>query len=143
VALAEAAVAGGVGARIEGVADHAALFGESPSRAVLCIAPDAEAAVRERAGRAGVTLRALGPATGDRLVIDGLVDVAVGALTAAWRDCIPFAFEVAWGVTGKGCSQCVVCGRIACRDASATRLGASGGGQAIPIHTPTSAQVLE
>jgi phosphoribosylformylglycinamidine synthase len=95
VALAEAAVAGGTGARIEGVVDHAALFGESPSRAVVCVAPDDEATVRERAGRAGVPLRALGRAGGDRLVIDGLVDVAIGALTAAWRDCIPFAFDVA------------------------------------------------
>jgi phosphoribosylformylglycinamidine synthase II len=95
LAVAEAAVAGGVGAQIAGVDGHRALFGESPSRAIVCVAPDGLADLADRARSGGVPLRSLGPVGGDRLVVDGLLDVAVSALRAAWRHRLPSAFGVA------------------------------------------------
>jgi phosphoribosylformylglycinamidine synthase len=95
LAVAEAAVAGGTGARLDAVRGHAAVFGEAPSRALLCVAPGDEGTVMDRARRAGVPVRVLGPAGGDRLVIGDVVDVGLGDLTAAWRTRIPSAFEVA------------------------------------------------
>jgi phosphoribosylformylglycinamidine synthase II len=95
VAAAEAAVVSGVGARVPGIDGHAALFGESPSRVLLCLAPDAVDTVSQRARKAGVPIKVLGEAGGDRLAVDGLLDVAVGALSASWRDRLPSAFGVA------------------------------------------------
>jgi phosphoribosylformylglycinamidine synthase len=95
VALAEAAVAGQAGVRVGDVDGHAGLFGESPSRVLLCVAPGAVAALAERARVGGVPMRSLGPVGGDRVVVEGLLDVAVSALSAAWQDCLPSAFRVA------------------------------------------------
>ena len=95
VALAEAAVVAGVGARIEGVDGHAALFGEAPSRVLACVAPEALAKVAGRAAAAGVPMRVLGVAGGDRVVVDGLLDVAVATLATAWRQRLPDAFGIA------------------------------------------------
>ncbi|HZQ87781.1 MAG TPA: phosphoribosylformylglycinamidine synthase subunit PurL [Acidimicrobiales bacterium] len=91
VALAEMAAASGVGARASGVADHAALFSEAPSRVVACIAPDKVAAVRAAAQAAGVPFTELGAAGGERLVIGDLVDLAVAEITGRWRDSLPAA----------------------------------------------------
>jgi phosphoribosylformylglycinamidine synthase len=95
LALAEAAVATGVGAVVTGVDGHAALFGESPSRVLASVAPDAVATVVARAEAAGTPARVLGRAQGDRLVVEALLDVAVPTLTAAWRERLPGAFGVA------------------------------------------------
>jgi phosphoribosylformylglycinamidine synthase II len=95
LALAEAAVATGVGALVTGVDGHAALFGESPSRVLACVASDAVATVMARAEAAGVPARVFGRAQGDRLVVEALLDVAVTTLTAAWRERLPGAFGVA------------------------------------------------
>ncbi|HKA04656.1 MAG TPA: AIR synthase related protein, partial [Acidimicrobiales bacterium] len=95
LALAEAAVAGGVGVRIGGVDGHGALFAESPSRAIVCVAADRRADLADRAEAGGVPLRTLGRVGGDRLEVEGLLDVAVSALSAAWRDRLPSAFGVA------------------------------------------------
>ncbi len=95
VALAEAAVAGNSGVRVDAGVGHAVLFGESPSRVVLCVAAGDEVGVVERAERAGVPVRALGRAGGDRFTVGDLVDAALVDLAAAWRDRIPFAFQVA------------------------------------------------
>jgi phosphoribosylformylglycinamidine synthase len=81
VALAEMAVRAGSGCRVRGVASNAALFGESPSR-VLAATQHPEA-LAERARRAGVEVRLLGEVAGDRLVVEGLVDLSVGALSEA------------------------------------------------------------
>jgi hypothetical protein len=56
------------------------------------VAPDRLDAVRERAEGAGVALRVLGRAGGDRLVVDGVLDVGVADLARAWRDHLPAAF---------------------------------------------------
>jgi phosphoribosylformylglycinamidine synthase II len=81
VALAECAARSGVGARVEGIADHAELFSEGPSRVVVASA-QAEAVVAAAAA-AQVPVRPLGVAGGDRLVVAGLVDLAVTDVVAA------------------------------------------------------------
>jgi phosphoribosylformylglycinamidine synthase II len=90
-ALAEMAVASGVGcsvARIHGLAD---LFGESSGRVVVAVAPDALAGLEERATAAGVEVTRLGLATGDRIVVKGLLDLALDDAVTAWRDRLPSA----------------------------------------------------
>ena len=47
--------------------------------------------VLARAAAAGVVARILGQPGGDRLVVEGLVDVSVADATAAWRDALPGA----------------------------------------------------
>jgi phosphoribosylformylglycinamidine synthase len=91
VALAEMAVRSGVGFRVAGVESHVELFAESPSRVAVCAEPDAAQEVFRRAGDAGVPATFLGGSGGDRLVVEGLVDVSVEEATAAWRDAIPHA----------------------------------------------------
>ena len=91
VALAEMAVRAGVGCRVAGIATHAHLFSEAPSRVVLAVAPERVDAVVARADAAGVPATMLGRGGGDRVVVDGLVDEPLERLAAAWRDAIPAA----------------------------------------------------
>jgi phosphoribosylformylglycinamidine synthase subunit PurL len=94
VALAEMAVSSGIGFTAEGVADHAALFGEEPSRVVFSVPDSARAEVGRRAGAAGLGWVRLGRAGGDRLVVAGLVDLALADAEAAWRGSLPAALGV-------------------------------------------------
>ena len=92
VALAEMAVASSLGFAVSGIAGHAELFGEGPSRVVVCTADRAGAdAVLARAAAAGVPARELGRVGGDHLVIDGLLEVTVVDAAAAFHGCIPAA----------------------------------------------------
>ncbi len=91
VALAEMALHAQVGFRVGGVAGHAELFSESPSRVVACATGAAVAEIERRAGDAGVAVTVLGDAGGDRLVVDGLLDVGLAEATAAWRERLPGA----------------------------------------------------
>jgi len=91
VALAEMAIGGGVGVSAARVHSAAELFGESPGRAVLCVAPQDLAEVVRRHEDAGVGCVRLGLATGDRLTVKDLLDVPLAELTKAWRDAIPSA----------------------------------------------------
>jgi phosphoribosylformylglycinamidine synthase len=91
VALAELAVRSGIGFRVAGPATHAELFSESPSRVIVCARPEAAQEIVRRAGDAGVPAAFLGGSGGDRLVVQGLVDVAVSEAQAAWRGAIPEA----------------------------------------------------
>jgi phosphoribosylformylglycinamidine synthase subunit PurL len=91
LALAEMAVQSGVGFRVAGVAGHAGLFSESPSRVVVCAEPDAAQDVFRRAGEAGVTAAFLGGSGGDRLVVEGMIDVALADAVDAWREALPRA----------------------------------------------------
>jgi phosphoribosylformylglycinamidine synthase len=93
VAVAEMAVRGGVGCLLDGepFASHARLFSEAPSRVVVCVADGDVDALTHRAAGAGIAVTSIGAAGGDRLVLGGLVDVAVERLTTAWRDAIPLA----------------------------------------------------
>jgi phosphoribosylformylglycinamidine synthase subunit PurL len=99
-ALAEMAVAGGVGARVTVPPDDAAggvahrwLFGESPSRFLLAIDPAAEGEVGRRLTAAGVPATVVGEAGGDRLVVEGppsaALDLDLAEVTAAWRGRLP------------------------------------------------------
>ncbi|HWC09994.1 MAG TPA: AIR synthase-related protein, partial [Acidimicrobiales bacterium] len=91
LAVAEMVVRSGVGAHLSGIGGHAALFSETPSRVVACGVPDRVAEVAERAAAAGVPVASLGRAGGDRLVVDGLVDLDVVDATSAWRRALPGA----------------------------------------------------
>jgi phosphoribosylformylglycinamidine synthase len=87
VALAEMAVHSRTGVTVRGIATAGELFSESPSRVVVCEADPGETTARARA--AGVTVTELGVAGGDRLVVEGLVDVALVDLVHAWRSTLP------------------------------------------------------
>jgi phosphoribosylformylglycinamidine synthase len=87
VALAEMAVHSRTGLVVSAIADHAELFSESPSRVVVCT-PNPDAIVA-RATSAGVVVSQLGIAGGERLVVEGLVDLALADLERAWRSRLP------------------------------------------------------
>jgi phosphoribosylformylglycinamidine synthase subunit PurL len=91
VALAEMAFAGGVGVRVTGVDDHAQLFSEAPSRVVVCAVPERAPEVLRRAADAGVPASLLGGSGGDRLVVEGLVDLALDEARDRWRSAVPSA----------------------------------------------------
>ena len=91
VALAEMAVASGVGLNVARLADHVDLFSESVGRAVLCVAPDQVRAVLDVLEAHGVAHSRIGAASGDRIVVKDLLDVALDEVTTAWRDRIPNA----------------------------------------------------
>ncbi|HEX2023542.1 MAG TPA: AIR synthase-related protein, partial [Acidimicrobiales bacterium] len=91
VALAEMAVRSSVGFRVTGVAGHAELFSETPSRVVACVEPTQVDAVVARAADAGVGVADLGSAGGDSLVVEGVVDVSVSDARHAWQRTIPAA----------------------------------------------------
>ena len=95
MALAELAVPSQVGFTVRGVADGTALFSESPSRVVVCVEADRAATVGQRCDAGGVPWTELGRAGGDRLVVEGLLDLALDEAVAAWRDRLPVAFGVA------------------------------------------------
>ncbi|HEV2369090.1 MAG TPA: phosphoribosylformylglycinamidine synthase subunit PurL [Acidimicrobiales bacterium] len=83
LALAEMAVRSGVGFSASGLAGHAELFSEAPSRVVVCTgAPDA---VVQRTGGSGVPVARLGRAEGSRLVVEGLIDLELAAAVDTWR----------------------------------------------------------
>lgn len=93
VALAECAMAGGVGARIDtlpgGLPRHAALFGEDQARYVLAVPQDRVEVVRARADAAGVPLLALGETGGDGLSLPGLRAISIEALKDAHESWLP------------------------------------------------------
>ncbi|MBA2281420.1 MAG: hypothetical protein H0W25_09340, partial [Acidimicrobiia bacterium] len=60
-------------------------------RVVVAAAPDQMAAVLDGAAAAGVPTSRIGLATGDRLVVKDLLDVAVADLTSSWHDHLPAA----------------------------------------------------
>jgi phosphoribosylformylglycinamidine (FGAM) synthase-like enzyme len=94
VAVAEMAVASGVGVVIGGISSHRGLFGEAPSRVVACVANAEIDVVLRMAADAGVPVTELGMAGGDRIVIDGIVDVDVADAIEAWRTALPRALGI-------------------------------------------------
>jgi phosphoribosylformylglycinamidine synthase len=94
VALAEMAVKSGTGCRLEAIGGHQELFGEGPSRVLLSVPRAHLQDVVIRAEAAQVPVKELGVAGGDRLVIEGLLDVGVADAVAAWRGALPTAFSV-------------------------------------------------
>jgi phosphoribosylformylglycinamidine synthase len=87
VALAELSARSGIGLQVAGVADHHELFSEAPSRVVVCTTRRNE--LISRAAGAGVGFRVLGTAGGDRVVVEGLVDLSVAEVTGRWRGRLP------------------------------------------------------
>jgi phosphoribosylformylglycinamidine synthase len=90
VALAEMAMAGGIGARVEaeGLA-HAFFFGEDQGRYVLAAPPAESAALAEEAKRLGVPLARLGVTGGDALKLGDAAPIALAALTKAYENWLP------------------------------------------------------
>jgi phosphoribosylformylglycinamidine synthase subunit PurL len=68
---------------------HRWLFGESPSRFVLAVDPAAIGEVQRRATAAGVAAVTVGDAGGDRLTVEGQVDVPLADAVAAWKGRLP------------------------------------------------------
>ena len=87
VALTEMAVRSGIGLRVAGLSDHHELFTEAPSRVVVCTTRRTELVAR--AAEAGVGFRVLGATGGDRVVMEGLVDLDLAEATSAWRSRLP------------------------------------------------------
>jgi phosphoribosylformylglycinamidine synthase len=93
VALAEMAVKSGTGCHVSGVEGTLGLFGEGPSRVVASVPIANLAHVAARAAQVGIPVQELGTAGGDRLVIDGLIDVPVAEAIAAWAGALPAVFS--------------------------------------------------
>jgi phosphoribosylformylglycinamidine synthase len=89
--LAESALRYGVGARLQLAGDaFTALFSESAARAVVTTSdPDA---VRAAAERAGVPVADLGTTGGAALSVEGLLDLPLAELRAAWTATLPALF---------------------------------------------------
>jgi phosphoribosylformylglycinamidine synthase len=90
-ALAEMAVAGGIGATVARIADHVDLFAESPSRVLACVEPDRLPLLERVCAASDVPVTRLGVATGDRLVVKDLLELDLDDLAATWHGRIPEA----------------------------------------------------
>ncbi|MES1150314.1 MAG: AIR synthase-related protein, partial [Dongia sp.] len=93
VAVAEMAMASGIGARLEGrpkeSPNHAYWFGEDQSRYILTLR-EADAAEFETAARAaGVAVRRLGTTGGDELTLAGAGAISVAELKSAHEAFFP------------------------------------------------------
>jgi phosphoribosylformylglycinamidine synthase len=94
--LGELVARSGVGLRLGGLETPGDLFAEAASRVVVCAPPGTDpTGFEQRAEAVGVALVHLGEAGGDRLVVDGLVDLALASVTEAWRDSLPQALTSA------------------------------------------------
>jgi phosphoribosylformylglycinamidine synthase subunit PurL len=91
IALAECAIASGVGAEIDVPIGVAELFAEVPLRVV--IATGAPGTVVEAARAAGVEARVIGAVGGDTLVVDDALRVRVADLSSAFSGRIPTALD--------------------------------------------------
>jgi phosphoribosylformylglycinamidine synthase len=91
VCLAELASVAGVGLRVHGVHGHAELFCESPSRVVVCSREPG--VVLDAAEDSGVPAVVIGSAGGDRVVVEGLLDLDLDLVTQARRDRLPLALD--------------------------------------------------
>jgi phosphoribosylformylglycinamidine synthase subunit PurL len=92
VALAEAAIGGGHGFAVTLVSDlpaHVTLFSESAARAVVSVDPADEDDLVSLASEHGVPAVRIGETGGPRALVEGLVDVPVHDLVAAWEGAIP------------------------------------------------------
>jgi phosphoribosylformylglycinamidine synthase len=98
VAIAEMAIAGGVGAELDlgtvpgpVLPDALVCFSESASRVVASVALDRVAGVLGRCAAAGVKAAVVGEAGGTALEAKGAFRVTVDAAARAWRDALPAA----------------------------------------------------
>ena len=93
VALAEMAINGSIGARVDltfdGSTPAEACFAEPASVVVCSVDPARTAEVLGRASAVGLPVRVVGEAGGNRLVATGAFDVAVADAADTWRNAIP------------------------------------------------------
>ncbi len=91
VALAEMAMAGGIGASVEaeGGLSHAFFFGEDQGRYVLTAPSTQSAVIAEAAKRLGVPLARIGSTGGGALTLGGADPVPLAALTKAYENWLP------------------------------------------------------
>jgi len=87
------AVRSEVGFDVDDLTSVEALFGEHPSRVIVCVDPDKLGEVHRRHVNAGVAAKLLGTAEGDRLVVEGVLDIALDDVRNAWRDRLPAALS--------------------------------------------------
>ncbi len=91
--LVEMALAANIGARITldrlDLPAHAALFGEDQARYLVALPENTAAAFLARAAAAGVPAVRLGTAGGDRLIVEGVLDLALAALREAHEGWLP------------------------------------------------------
>jgi phosphoribosylformylglycinamidine synthase len=90
VALAEMAMAGGLGATLDppsGIAAHAWLFGEDQARYIIEMS--AELAVQTLAAKGGVPIRRIGTVGGVALTLPGGGAISVAQLKAAHEAWLP------------------------------------------------------
>ena len=98
VALAEMAMARGLGATIESSGpEHAFFFGEDQGRYVLTAAPAETAAIVEEAARLGVLVLRIGVTGGETLRLGGAAPVALAALREAHETWFPDTMDHAQG----------------------------------------------
>jgi phosphoribosylformylglycinamidine synthase subunit PurL len=92
IALAESAIAGGVGFAVMLPGDqpgHVGLFSESASRVVVSVAPERATELEDAAVEAGVSFIRLGETGGRGVVFDGLLETTVAEIAAVYEDAIP------------------------------------------------------
>ncbi len=92
VAIAEMAIASGIGASLEaapGFPAHAFWFGEDQARYLLTAAPVDFPKIEARAAEVGVQLRHLGITGGDRLTLAGETPILVSSLQARHESWLP------------------------------------------------------
>lgn len=93
VALAEMAMASGIGARIESIPSsapaHAALFGEDQARYLLAVKPEETAAVIAEAKAAGVPIARIGVTGGANIELPGEAPISVAELAQAHQSWLP------------------------------------------------------
>ena len=93
VALAEMAMAGGLGATVTalpgGVAAHAALFGEDQGRYLLTCQAGSVDGIIDRLARGGVPVSCIGDTGGDALTLPGERPISIAELTRAHESWLP------------------------------------------------------
>ena len=90
VALAEMAMAGGIGASVEAQgAEHAFFFGEDQGRYILTCAPGETAAIADQAKRHNVPLLRIGVTGSETLRLGRATAVALAALSEAYESWLP------------------------------------------------------
>jgi len=96
LSLGEMSSASGVGFVVSGelLGAPEGLFGEGPSRVVLCVRSAQLESVVRRLEQAGVPWARIGQAGGDHLVIEGVMDLELDTLRRAWTDRIPAALAL-------------------------------------------------
>ena len=93
VALAEMAISGAIGARLEASSivgpAHGFFFGEDQGRYLVTCAPQAASAILAEASAGGIAVQALGATGGDALQLGDEAPIAVAELRAAFESWLP------------------------------------------------------